>query len=364
MKARRLAAVGVAVAALGLTACTGTRSGDGNATGGSPRTPWNEPDIQGIWDHDLITPVERPDRYANREFLTDEEVAALEAQANDTIGKGRDVRGETGSDADVEGAYNNVFTHTGGRYIATKRTSLVIDPPDGKIPPLTAEEQKLRQDRQSRRQKRMTVGYSPDGRRLAYPVDTGRPIDNPEDRNDSERCQGVTLPCTGGVCVVSRIVQTPGMVSIYYEKGQGGGAYRNIPTDGRPHLPSTFRQWLGDAVGKWEGDTLVVDTTNFTNLTGFRTQRIEGLWEFSGSTDEHLHMIERFTRLSPESLRYQLTVDNPKVYTRPWTMEFVYQRQSEKENMIYESSCYEGNYSLPGMLAGARLEEATRGGKR
>ena len=147
-------------------------------------------------------------------------------------------------------------------------------------------------------------------------------------------------------------MQGPGRVGIYYEQGHGGGAFRSIPLDGRPHLPAHIRQWLGDSVGRWDGDTLVVDTTNFTGDT-----------DYLGS-GENLHLVERFTRVGPDLLRYEITVDDPTVWTRPWTMELAPTRQDDVENLIFEAACHEGNYSMTAMLAGARMEEEAARGAR
>ncbi len=321
-----------------------------------PRTPWGDPDLQGIWDSKSTTPMQRPAQYAGREFLTDEEIAALEdarERERSEGPQGRDVRAERGTEADVEGAYNNIFsTGLGTRYSRTKRTSLIVDPPDGRVPPLTAEAEARRaaQDRAAAAARAARGPRPPAG--VPYPVDTGRSYDNPEDARVIERCLGVAIPCTGGLCGFSRLVQGPEWVGIYYEQGHGGGAYRSIPLDGRPHLPSHIRQWLGDSVGHWEGDTLVVDTTNFTDQTSYM-----------GSA-EHLHLIERLTRVAPDLLRYEITVDDPTVWTRPWTMELAPTLQDNVQNLIFESACHEGNYSLTAILAGARLEEAAETGAR
>jgi hypothetical protein len=339
------------------------------------KTPWGAPDLQGIWDHKITTPLERPEKFSGREFLTDEEIAALDKDSTALpVGKGRDVRAERGTDADVEGAYNNIFSTGGGHYLRSRRTSLLIDPPDGKLPPVTDEGKRLMAERASNRfgtpgengdipnrPANTAAGAAPlgsgtdagTGRRLPYVVDVGRPSDNPEDRNDLERCRGVTLPCLGGLCGFSRLVQSPTSVSIYYEMGHSGGAYRTVPITTRPHLPGDMRFWLGDSIGHWEGDTLVVDTTNFTTQTAYR-----------GVPDDRLHMIERFTRTSVEDLKYQITIDKPSMYARPWTMELILMKADEKKNQIFESACYEGNYALTSMLAGARaLEREKRGGK-
>jgi hypothetical protein len=347
----------------------------------SMRTSWGDPDLQGIWDHKVTTPLERPEKYANREFLTDEEIKALEKVPYNApaavIGKGRDVRAERGTETDVEGAYNNIFSTGNGRYVRSKRTGLIIDPPDGKRPPMTEEGKKLRAARASNRfgiagadgdipdpeARRARAGAAGGGAAPAgagggrgksavpYAVDIGRPNDNPEDRNDLERCRGVVMPCTGGLCGFSRMVQTPGYVTIYYEMGHSGGAYRTIPITNRPHLPSNVRFWLGDSIGRWEGDTLVVDTTNFTDQTAY-----------AGTSDEALHMIEKFKRLDNEGLQYQITIDKPTTFARPFTFETILIKADEKANQIYESACYEGNYALTSMLAGQRVldkEKAT-----
>ena len=248
MKHQAMAAAGAIVVALLASAIAGQGQGPGPT---APRTPWGEPDLQGIWDSKVITPMQRPDKYADREFLTDEEVAALETAAAETpVGKGRDVRADAGTEEDVEGAYNNIFsTGQGTRYVRSKRTSLIIDPPNGKLPPVTEEGKKLRAGRAENRFG--TPGEQGDipparaanlgprsKRKVPYVTDIGRPNDNPEDRNDLERCRGVTLPCIGGLCGFSRIVQSPQYVTIYYEMGHSGGAFRTIPITSRAHLPS------------------------------------------------------------------------------------------------------------------------------
>ena len=353
MRYRSVALCGVAIVAV---ACFGALLVSAPAAGQlapapgweAPRTPWGDPDLQGIWDSKSTTPLERPAEFAGRQFLSDEEIAALEAareRGESQRPQGRDVRAERGSEADVEGAYNNIFsTFLGTGYSRTKRTALIKDPPDGRLPPRTPDaEARARAAAEARAARRRTD--------LPYPVDTGRSYDNPEDNRIIERCLGVTLPCTGGLCGFSRIVQGPAWVGIYYEQGHGGGAFRSIPVDGRPHLPPHIRQWLGDSVGRWDGDTLVVDTTNFTDDTDHLGSR------------ENLHLVERFTRLGPDLLRYEITVEDPTVWTRPWTMELAPTRQDDVENLIFEAACHEGNYSMTAMLAGARLEEAEQGAR-
>ena len=312
------------------------------------RTPWGAPDLTGIWSSKHSTPLERPDEYAGREFLTDEEIAALDAEraraeAGDATA-GRDVRAATGTPADVEGAYNNIFsTNLGTRYSRTKRTALIIDPANGRFPPLTPEAEQRRQTAAARaeqsREDRERAG-------VPYFVDLRYRYDNPEDTGILERCQGVRIPCTGGICGFSRMVQGPASVTIYHEQSSGGGGYRLIPLDGRPHPPAHIRQWLGHSVGRWEGDTLVVDTTNFTDRTPYQ------------GAAENLHLTERFTRVAPDLIQYRITVEDETVWTRPWTMELALMLQDNARNQIGETGCHEGNYSMTSMLAGARLEEA------
>jgi hypothetical protein len=305
-------------------------------TGTANKTPWGDPDLQGIWDGKTQTPLQRPVEFADREFLTDEEVATLERQAREN--PGRDTRPERGSLLDVAEAYNNIWSSSyGGRVVRTKRTSLIVDPPDGKLPPLTSDGQKrVDADREFVRVYGRVSETGPGG-----------PADNPEDR-PQDRCRGVSLPCIGALCAFSRIVQTPGLVTIYFESGHHGGIYRRIPLDGQPHLPPSVRQWLGDARGRWEGDTLVVDTTNFTGQTSFQ-----------GST-EHLHLVERFTRTAPDLILYRATIEDATVFTKPWTFEMTLTLRDNKENQIFEAACHEGNYAMTNVLSGARVSERSR----
>lgn len=365
--------VGLSVATLVALAGVGCQSREEPKTAGagqSLRTAWNEPDLQGLWSRQIVTPLERPARYKDRAFLTDQEVAEIETVSMASpVGRGRDVRAVEGTEEDVEGAYNNVFTGSGGNWVKSKRTSLIIDPPDGRLPPLTADGEKNRgsaarrvrrdtaeeelevQRRQAKLFPSSSIGapgsYGPGG--VPYSIATGTRSDDPEDRNDIERCRGFMLPWMGGIAAYAQIVQSPGSVTIYYEQNHGGGAYRTIPIGTRPHVSSTTRLWLGDSVARWEGDTLVVDTTNFTDQTAYL-----------GSSDETLHVTERYTRTAADDLQYQVTIDKPAVFTRPWTMEVILLRQNAKENKIYESACHEGNYAMVSMLAGARIQDRGR----
>jgi hypothetical protein len=201
-----------------------------------------------------------------------------------------------------------------------------VDPPDGKIP------------------------YTETGRAAAAAARTKmatEAADNPEDRRDLDRCRGVSLPFISGTSgTFSRVVQTPDSIMLYHEDGHIGGAYRTVHMDGRPHLPTHVRQWLGDSIGRWEGDTLVVDTTNFTDQTSFN------------GSGEGLHVVERFIPVSTDLLMYEVTVSDPVAWSRPWTVELPLERIDNQENQIFEAACHEGNYAMTSILAGARVIEA------
>jgi hypothetical protein len=325
-------------------------------------TAWGEPDLQGIWTDETDTPLQRPAKYADQEFFTEAQRAELDAQRAALAGK--DKRAERGTELDVTGSYNDVFIsrkHTGAR------TSRIVDPPDGRIPPPTPEAQKIStMDREFRlalmqateacKTKYRTCSGgkydpTPSPRRAELPprYNTNARMnrhDSPEDAILSERCLTGGLPGIGGNSF-RRIVQTPGGISIFYDVGQGQGWQRNIVVDGSPHLPVSIRQWYGDSRGHWEGNTLVIDVTNFSPKTDFQGSR------------ENLHLVERLTRSGPTSIEYVVTVEDPTVWTRPWTVTQVFTRQSDQENRIYyEPRCNEGNYGLPGLLRGARMQEA------
>jgi hypothetical protein len=325
------------------------------------RTSWGDPDLQGIWSSGYIeTPVERPDSFKGREFLTDEEVLAEHKRLADKQDHSTGGSKPTAPSADDPRPvdfqpYNTAFSGRGRDVIRTRRTSQIVDPADGKIPwradvkpnELPAVKAVGRQGRLDR--------VDPD----AFTPNASGGIQaeraNPEDL-ESERCLGVMLPIrfgdveTGGA--LQRIVQSPGFVSIYYEYGPHGGVYRTIPLNKRPSLPPSVRQWLGEPVGRWEDNTLVVDTTNFTDRTPF--------W---GARD-NLHLVERFTRTAPDLIMYYATIEDPTVYTRPWTIEIPLTKKDDKANQIYESACHEGNYGLTGILSGARVKEREAAAKK
>jgi hypothetical protein len=320
-------------------------------------TAWGDPDLQGIWTDVYETPLQRPAQYAGREFLTDEEVAELDRQRSALLR--RNHREPRGSERDVSGAYNAVFESvrpTG------RRTALIIDPPDGRIPPYTPEA-RARMDAYRKYQLALMQAtetcraqepscrggrYGPPSPRRAelppiYNTDRLNRSDGPEDRSLAERCIGAVLPDFGGY---RRIVQSPGAVAIFYDTGQGQGWQRVIPLTESPHPSPQVRQRFGDSRGRWEGRTLVVDVANFGPKTDYRGAR------------EHLHLVERFTRLDAATLEYVVTIEDPTTWTRPWTVKQELTAQDERANRIYlEPRCHEGNFGLAGMLINSRAEE-------
>jgi len=330
------------------------------AAGAALKTPWGEPDLQGIWTDETSTPLQRPTRYANQEFFTDEQRAELDKQRSASLG--RDKRGGRGTELDVSGAYNAEF---GSVKRTGKRTSMVVDPPDGRIPPVTPEAEKLiaadRDFRLALMQATETCKQElsgcaggkfnpkPTTRRAELPVryNTARMNrhDGPEDGALADRCLTGGLPDFGGISF-RRIVQTPGGIAIAYDVGQGQGWQRNIVMNGSPHLPANIRQWYGDSRGHWEGNTLVVDVTNFSPKTDFRGSR------------ENLHLVERWTRTGPNTLEYAVTIEDPTVWTKPWTAKQEFTKQSDEQNRIYyEPRCVEGNIGFPTIIRTARLED-------
>ena len=328
------------------------------------KTPWGEPDLQGIWTDEFDTALQRPPRFANQEFFTAAQRAELDKERTELYSDERPA--ERGTKFDVARAYNHaVFLsnkHVGAR------TSLIVDPPDGRIPRLAPEAQKqaaadrefrlaLLQATETCKSKSARCGGgkydpTPSPRRADLPprYNTQRMnrYDRPEDGGLSERCLTGGLPEFGTAFGGSfrRIVQTPGGISIFYDVGQGQSWQRNIVMDGSPHLPVSIRQWFGDSRGHWEGDTLVIDVTNFSSKTDYRGSR------------ENLHLIERWTRTSPTSLEYVVTIDDPTVWTKAWTVKQEFTKQPDQQNRIYyEPRCVEGNYGLPGLLRGARMED-------
>ncbi|MCY4598775.1 MAG: hypothetical protein OXF27_02505 [Acidobacteria bacterium] len=289
-----------------------------SVAGQAQRTPWGDPDLQGFWTNTTTTPLERPDDVDAGDELSDEERAARDA-AGDVAREARGIESGTGE----TGSYNNFWVERGVRMA---RTSLIIDPPDGKLP-LTAAEGARRADRESYRD---------------------REAAGPEDRNLYERCITRGMPGSmmpGFYNHNYQILQAPGYVVIYVEMVHDA---RIIPLDGRPHPDARIGQWMGDSRGRFEGDTLVVETTNFAPITG------RALTVFGGNPTTTL--VERFTRTGESSIDYEFTVTDPVEYSRPWTASIP---MTTLEGGIYEYACHEGNYGLENILLGARaLEQA------
>ena len=284
----------------------------------APVTPWGAPDLQGVWNYATITPLERPGELAGKQVLTDQEAAEFEKQA---LERRNPDRRDGGASADVGRAYNKFWWDYGTKVVGTKRTSLIVDPPDGKIPPLTPEARK---------------------RVDARAAVLRKPPAGPEDRNLWERC----ILGTAGPPIVPgpynnnfQLFQTRDYVVILNEMIHDA---RIIPLDGRPHVAANIRQWMGDSRGHWEGKTLVVDTTNFTGKTNFR------------GSGEGLHLIERLTRVDDGTLLYEFMVDDASSFTKPWSAALP---MTKSDELIYEYACHESNYGMFNMLSAARAEE-------
>ncbi len=342
-----------------LQLASATIEGQTPEPGAGVRTAWGAPDLQGIWTTNYDTPLQRPARYADREFFTEEERAAIDSERMRLLGTRRS---ERGSEQDVGGAYDaSIFlTH---KHLG-RRTSLIIDPPDGQLPAVTPEVQARRNEMNEYHRallqstdacKEGRPGCPPSGPRSPrweeaaphYLTRNSNRAYGPEDRSLSERCIGARLPDFGGSTgFFLQVVQGPGTVSIFYDTGQGQGWQRVIPVTDRPHLPPDVRQWWGDSRGRWEGDALVVDVTNFSPKTDFYGAR------------ENLHVVERWRRIDAETLEYVATMEDPTTWVRPWTVTLELSLQSNEANRIYkEPRCHEGNYGLPGLLAGGRAGE-------
>ena len=303
-------------------------------TGTPPRMSWGDPDLQGIWTFRTVTPLERPRALADKPELTAAEAAAFEQQ--EVRRQNRDLidsaQGGLNYAPESEGGvvpYNEFWYDRGTTVVASRRTSLIIDPPDGRLPPFTPEAQRRAEAQ----------------REIGRQEQRGRPLaDGPEDRGVGDRCiMGFNagppmLP--GGYNQNVQIFQTAGQVVVFNEMVHNA---RIIPLDGRPH--GTLRQWSGDSRGRWDGNTLVVDTINFSGETSLN------------GSGPSMHLVERFTRVDAEMINYEVTVENPDTWTRPWTAEIPLMQLDDQVPRMYEYACHEGNYSLATILRGARLEE-------
>jgi hypothetical protein len=292
-----------------------------------PRTADGQPDLQGVWLSNSATPLERPKVLEGRARLTEAEVAEYQRRA-DRLFKNPDSDFATAEGVLVAviadpGLYRNPnSTHSASDMVALEfesRTSLIMDPPDGRVPPLTPDAQ----------------------RRISAAAAAGRRPQKASDLNDALRCLSWGVPRLGGRygagdMAYYQIVQTPGHVVLFMEAGHEA---RVIPLDGRPHLSTQLRQWSGDSRGRWEGNTLVVETTNFSPKSNFMGAR------------EGLRLLERFTRVAPDRLAYEITLDDPTTWTRPWTAMVPLRQRNEP---LFEFACHEGNYELmTGMLRAA-----------
>jgi len=293
-----------------------------------PRTPWGEPDLQGTWTNQTLTPLERPGNMATKQFYTKEEAEAAEKRAAEQRLANEDAPPRPG---DV-GTYNRFWAEPGTRIVGSLATSLVVDPSDGRVPLQRSAEQ----------------------RRDDY---LAHESDDPEFMSPWDRCITRGIPGAffpAGYNNAYQIVQSRGYVVIHYEMIH---AARVIPTDGRPHMPLSMRFWDGDSVGHWEGNTLVVDITNYNGKGWIATNGAAGRIKGIPQSDA-LHVVERFTRTNEDTIDYRMTVEDPKVYSRPWTAAIPLNR--DESYQMFEYACHEGNKAVEDVLRGGRHEEKRR----
>jgi hypothetical protein len=324
MSHRSIASVGVLAAAIAvvfLAPVLAQAPSSAAKTWKAPRTPDGQPDLQGFWTNTTFTPLERP-KNVTKEFYTREEAVELVKTLADAEGE----QTEPGTIADVHYDFTQFgLDRSQGGGALNLRTSLIVDPPDGKLPPLSAEGQKRAAERAAARKR------------------AGAPTDAVQNQPLSVRC--IIMDRAGPPMLPGaynnnyQIIQTPGNVMILVEMIHH---VRVIPLDGRPHLPQNVRQWMGDYRGRWEGETLVVETTNFTDKTAFQ------------GSSENMRLTERFTRVDENTIMYKFTVDDPSTWTRPWSAELPMKRTI---GPLFEHACHEGNYGLTNTLAGARAED-------
>jgi hypothetical protein len=303
-----------------------------------PRTPWGDPDLQGLWPSmDMQgTPYERPDQFGERATLTAQELAERQSQSQ----RQAEVDSETAVNTQraPRGTGTGPPSHWGERGRPSMQASLIVDPPDGRFPPMTADGE--------RRSKEAYSTYF-----LDFPeAVTAHPFNTFEDLGPYDRCitRGLLpsmLPTAYNMG--NQILQMPGFVVIRNEMIH---ETRVIPLDGRPHIGSAIRQYLGDSRGHWEGDTLVIETTNFNGKVGI-TRNGNTL-----PTSREMRIVERITRVDASTLQYQATVDDPATWTRPWTI--MLPLKSHPEYGMFEYACHEGNYAMKHILSGARADEA------
>ena len=311
------------VAAMAAAAMPGPAAGQEAASAAEAntfRTPWGDPDLQGIWSYATFTPLQRPAEFAGREFLTPEEVAAQNLA--DATRATSERRSELSAERDLALAYDQVWWDRG---TSTGRTSLIVDPPDGRLPPLTPAAERRRAAERERR--------------------AAGPFDSWTDRPLQERCMTYQRvpPVPSGYSNAYHIFQAPGQVVILNEMIHD---VRVVPLDGRPPIDGRIRQWNGDGRGRWDGDTLVVETTHYRDDTTWRG--------FPGTRD--LRAVERFTRIDADTIEYRYTIHDEATYTRPFTVELPLVRPPGY--VIYEYACHEGNYGIANALRGERVLEA------
>jgi hypothetical protein len=290
----------------------------------APRLPWGDPDLEGIWTNATLTTLQRAPELGTKAFFTAEEAAAWEKQRVQATNADRPLR------AGEVGAYNDAFFERGTRGVKSRRTSLIIDPPDGRIPAFTADAQRKVDARAKH--------------------EAASPADRPDDRWLTERCIlfGATVPMLPEPYNNNyRILQTPGYVTIMVEMNHDT---RIIPLDARAHLSSQVQQWTGDSRGRFEGNTLIVETRNLK----FNEKSRFGVGYLNGLSDENLRIVERFTRSDANTLTYQATIEDPTVWVKPWTVEISMDRT---EGPLFEVACHEGNYGMFNILSGHRAEE-------
>jgi hypothetical protein len=367
-----LTAATVLAVGLAETTVIGQARSSGSTAESTPKTPWGAPNLQGTWSNTTVVPFERAKEFGNRELMNDAEYKkALDQLLERNNRMGRDSRESSGQDIrgtekDVARAYNEHWFGDKPTEVS-RRTSMIIDPPDGRMPTLMPEAQKRISEKREYLQALLqgTSGGRPgpiSPRRNEpspdYNLDRINRSDGPEDRSSVERCllNGLPVILPAGLLTpdgrpfgnfggVMRIIESPDSVDIYYDIGQGTGFNRAIPISNRPHLPKDVRQYWGDSIARWEGDTLVVDVTNFSQENDFRGSR------------ENLHLIERYKRISPTTLQITITAEDPTAWVKPFTFVQELRKNADKPNMVYEGGCHEGNYGLLGMLANTRAAE-------
>jgi hypothetical protein len=303
-----------------------------------PRTPWGDPDLQGLWPGTgmMGVPLERPANLADKSQLTDQEFAARAAQAQRQAALDEEefVAPRPTTEAVLTGAGTGPPGHWGERGAPQRQTSLVVDPPNGRIPPMTLAGQK----------RTAAIPAS-----LYYDNSGSGAVNGPEDLSVYDRC--ITRGLIGSMVAVgynagNQIVQGPGWVGLRNEMIHEA---RMIPTDGRKHVLSAIRTYMGDSVGRWEGATLVVDTTNFNGRTGIGANG-RALYH-----SDALHVVERFTRVDANLIQYEAVIDDPKTWTRPFTIAFPLKR--DMRYGMFEYACHEGNYGLRNILSAARASD-------